>query len=173
MVIEREQTSISFDEIQKILKNHTTCKFVLLDDLPSNPSDKTLFGNHDCCAILCTLHAHGHSTNINHWVALIKHKSEYWFFDSLGNDINSLTARLHIGTKGLNNWANSRKVTTTRVQVQKYSTNVSDCGCHVACRLIMKHLDPKKYIHWLKKGFLGDTDITVSMLCFFDLLKTT
>ena len=171
MVMKREQTPISFEQIQKVLKGHTTCNFVLMDDLPERPSDKTIFGAHDCCAILGTLHSHGHATNINHWTALIRRKGEYWFADSLGNDIATLTAKLHNGHKGLLNWANSRKVVSTRVQIQKYSSNVSDCGCHVAARLIMKHLPPRKYIHWLKHGFLGDTDLSVSLLCFFDLLN--
>ena len=150
MVTKREQTPISFDQIMKVLKGHTTCHFVLLDDLPHNPTDANIFGSHDCAAILCTLHSAGHATNINHWVAAIKRKGEYWFSDSLGNDPNTLTAKLHNGHKALVNWMSSRKVVSSRVKLQKFQENIQDCGAHVASRLVMKHLAPRKYVHWLQ-----------------------
>ena len=166
-----EGTPISFEEIQRVLKNHTTCNFVLLDDLRDKPTDHEIFASHDCVAILCTLHSHGVATNINHWVCIIKRKGEYWFFDSLGHDPVSLTARLHNGHKALVNWMSSRKVVSNRVKVQSFQDNVQSCGSHVACRLVQKRMSNKKYIHWLKHGFLGDTDLTVSLLTFFDLIK--
>ena len=78
MIKSREETPItdvdicSFEQIQKVLKGHTTCKFNMLDDLPEHSTDSHIFGNHDCCALLCTLHNHGVATNVNHWVAIIK-----------------------------------------------------------------------------------------------------
>ena len=171
MIKEREETPISFEQIQKVLKGHTTCKFNLLDDLPEKPTDSHIFGSHDCCALLCTLHSHGVATNINHWVCIIKAKSEYWFADSLGHDPVSLTARLHNGHRALVNWAQDKKVVSQHTKIQKFDSNINDCGAHVAVRLVMKNLPPRKYIHWLKHGLIGDTDLTVSMLSFMDLHK--
>ena len=171
MVKSREETPISFEQIQKVIKGHTSCKFNMLDDLPEHPSDGHMFGSHDCTAILCTLHEHGVATNINHWICVIKAKGEYYFCDSLGNDPVGLTARLHNGHKALVNWAQSRKVISTRVKLQKFQSSVQDCGSHVAVRLCMKHMPPRKYVHWLKHGLLGDTDLSVSMLAFLDLYK--
>ena len=172
MIKLREETPISFEQIHKVIKGHTTTKFNMLDDLPEHPSDNHIFGSHDSTAVLCTLHSHGIATNINHWICIIKAKGEYYFCDSLGHDIAVLTARLHNGHKALINWSHSRKVISQRTKIQKFSSNVNDCGAHVAVRLVMKHLPPRKFVHWLKNGLLGDTDLTVSMLSFLDLHGT-
>ena len=171
MIKQVEETPISFEQIQKLIKGHTTCKFNLLDDLPEHPTDKHIFGSHSCTAVLCTLHSHGAATNINHWICIIKANKEYWFCDSLGNDPVSLTARLHNGHSSLVNWAQNKKVVSQRTKIQKFASNVQDCGSHVGVRLCMKNLPPRRYVHWLKHGLIGDTDLTVSMLAFLDLLK--
>ena len=166
-----EATPISFEQIQRVLKNHTTCKFNLLDDLPDKPTDAHIFGSYDCCALLCTLHDHGVATNINHWIGIIKASGEYWFCDSLGNDPANLTARLHNGHRALTNWAEGKKVVSQRTKIQKFQSNIADCGSHLAVMLVMKHLPPRKYVHWLKHGLFADTDLTVTMLTFLDLKK--
>jgi len=171
MIKSREETPISFEQIQKVLKGHTSAKFNMLDDLPEHPTDGHIFGSHDCCCLLCTLHSGGVATNTNHWVCIIKAKGEYWFADSLGHDPAGLTARLHNGHKALINWSTGKKVVSQRTKIQKFQSNIQDCGAHVACRLCMKHLAPRRYIHWLKHALFSDTDLTVSMLTFLDLFK--
>ena len=170
-VYEREQTPISFDEIMKVLKpHHADPNFILLDDLKDNPSDDDLFKGKDCCLILCTLHTHGHSTNINHWISLIKSGNEYWYYDSLANSLAKLTARLANGKRSLVNWAEGKRVKQNKVRTQRHDSSINTCVCHQAVRLVRKDLNPIKFIRWLTHANL-EPDIAVSYLCYIDLLK--
>jgi len=181
-VLKREQTPISWDQIRRVLKNHTTCNFLYLDDLKKNATDQNVFGTHDCVAILVDLHTPaGKETTTRHWVCMIKRDSgtpkhltsrgaHYMFFDSLGNDIATLSAKTH-SESNLLEWSRGKRITYNSVKLQRFATDVNSCGCHISSRLIMKHLSTRKYVNWLKTGNIGDTDLTVSYLCFFDLIK--
>ena len=178
-IYKREQTPINFDEIMIGLKPHADPAFKMLDDLPHNPTDDQIFGSKDCCLILCTVHAGAHNrvTTINHWVSLIKRKSTgnklnfYEFFDSLGNSIKKITLRVHDGKQSLVNWAKDKRVVENSVQLQKYSEHVNSCGLHQIVRLSHLSLNNTQYTRWLKVGFL-EPDVSVSMLCYLDLLKS-
>jgi len=172
-VLKREQTPISFEQIKRILKNHTTVAFLYLDDLKSGATTEQIFGKHDCVAILVDLHTPaGKETTTRHWVSLIKRgENSFEFFDSLGNDINRLSAKSH-SKPTLFEWSQGKKISYNSTKLQRFSADVNSCGCWVATRLIMKHLKTARaFVHWISHGGIGDLDLQVSYLCFFDLIK--
>ena len=167
----REQTPISFDEIMLVLSKHNNPpNFVMLDDLSENPTDDNLFKGKNSALILCTLHTHGHVTNINHWVSIIRRPREYWFYDSLANTVEKLTTRLANGKQSLVNWKRGKRVRENKVRTQKMENDINTCGCHQAVRLARSDLNPINFIRWLTHGFL-DPDISVAMMTYLDLLK--
>ena len=170
-IISLEQTPISFDEIMKGLSGHNVHPhFVFLDDLPDNPSDQHIFKGKDCACILGTLHSHSHATKFNHWTCIIKRPGEYWFFDSLGHTIKQLTIKLASVKKSLVNWSQNKRIRENKQKIQKTDIDVNTCGLHVIVRLLRKELNNVQYVKWIKHGFLNP-DITVSLLCYLDLLK--
>ena len=170
-IISREQTAISFDEIMKALDGHNIKpNFVFLDDLPENPTDGNIFKGKECVCILGTIHSHSHATKFNHWVCIIKKPREYWFFDSLGHTIKELTIKLASVKQSLVNWSQNKRIRENTQKIQKTDIDVNTCGMHVVIRLLRKDLNNVQYVKWLKHGFLNP-DITVSLLCYIDLLK--
>ena len=170
-IMHREQVPISFDEISKALRPHgMSPNFVLLDDLSENPSTQQLFKGKDCVCILGTVHSRNHSTKFNHWISIIRRPREFWVFDSLGNTLEQLTIKLANGKKSLVNWKRKNRVRENTTKLQKTDIHINTCGLYQIVRLIRKDLNNVQFVKWLRHSFF-DPDISVSMLCYLDLLK--
>ena len=170
-IMSREQIAISFDEIEKALRPHgVVSNFVLLDDLSENPSTHDLFKGKPSVCILGTVHSHNHSTKFNHWVSILRKGNEFWFFDSLGNTIEQLTIKLANGKKSLVNWKRNNRVKESTTKLQKVDLHINTCGLYQIVRLIRSDLNNQQFVKWLKHSFF-DPDLSVSMLCYLDLLK--
>ena len=166
----REQTPISFKQIQAILSRHKISpKFNFLEDMPERPTDKMLFGAGDSACIMCTLFHHGKPIS-NHWVCLLKRQNYYSFFDPLGHSIRSLELKLKMNRTPLSNWAAGRQVRHSSAKLQQMAADINTCGCHVAVRILHKNKSNPEYARWLQKSFM-QPDLSVSMLCYLDLLK--
>ena len=153
----------------KVWREYVHPNFVELDDLPDDPKTEDFFGGKETCAILCNLHnPDGTQSNTNHWICLIKRSNHIDFFDSLGNSPEQLTHHLK-GSPALLNLSKKVHFKYASVKLQKFSSKINDCGCHVALRLLQNKKSPKEYAHWLTHGFLKP-DLSVSMLCYLDLL---
>ena len=169
-IYDREQRPISYNDMSRILSKHRVRpKFHLSADLSAMPTDTEMFGSSDCAVILVNLR-YGVS-KFAHWVALIKRNDSYEFFDSLGNSLASVVTHDISGNKGLLLWSQNKRVSSNKVKLQRHSSHVSTCGCHVAVRLLHKSMNHTAYARWLTHGFL-ESDLSVSMLCYLDLLRT-
>ena len=170
-IIKRKQTPISYNDILKALQGHAKPKFYMLDDLPDKPTD--LFGDNDSILILCTMHSmDGAATKINHWVSFFKHDKDIIFFDSLGQSVAELTARLHTKKHSLINWARGKRIRENKTRLQKWDSHTNTCGAHQAVRLIKRKLNNRQYVNWLKHGFLNP-DLSVCMLCWSALIHAS
>ena len=168
-VLEREQTPISYNDMAKIWRGRIKPNFVELDKVPHDPTVKDFFGGEDTCAVLCNLHNPDTTpSDTNHWICMIKKTNHIDFFDSLGHSPKGLTHHLK-GSPALLNLSRKIRFKYNSVKLQKFSSKINDCGCFVAIRLLKKDLSPQAFAHWLTHGFLRP-DISVSMLCFLDLL---
>ena len=168
-----EKKAFSFTDIEKITKPHVSVAFKILDDIGQKATTASIFKGKKTAAILCTIHnPHGEVTSRNHWVALIKRgEKRFDFCDSLGHTPAKLASKLHIHNAGFIAWCNKQHINSQTIPIQRDASDVSTCACHVATRLCMHELNNRQYVHWLKHGLIGDTDLTVSMLCFLGLLK--
>ena len=170
-IMHREQVPINFDEISKALAPHgINPNFVLLDDLSENPSTEDLFKGKKSVCILGTVHSHNHSTNFNHWISIIRSGKEFWVFDSLGNTLEQLTIKLANGKKSLVNWKRKNRVRENTMKLQKTDLHINTCGLYQIVRLIRSDLNNVQFVKWLKHSFFPP-DVSVSMLCYLDLLK--
>ena len=169
-LVNREQEPISFRQIMRVVKNHASPNFVLVDDLKELPTDKDIFGSRSCACILLTKWIHGQRTTVHHWVCLIKRKGRYEYFDPLGFSIKQMVMQLHSNKKSLENWASNRRVEESRIKLQQNQADVNTCGLHVAVRLCHEEMSNRQYARWLQHAFLKP-DLSVSALCYLDLLK--
>ena len=171
-VLNREQNPVSFNQMKQVWRGRADPHFVVLDELPSQPSVQDIFGGKDCVCVLCNLHNRdGTPSDTNHWVCLIQKKNTIDFFDSLGNSPRELTHHLN-GSRALLNFSMKHRLKFDSAKLQKFSSRVNDCGLHCCCRILKRDLSPKDYVHWLTHGWVKP-DISVSMLCFLDLLHGT
>ena len=171
-ILNREQTPVSFNQMKQVWRERADPNFVVLDDLPLQPTVEDIFAGKDSACLLCNLHnPDGTPSDTNHWVCLIRKKNTIDFFDSLGNSPRELTHHLN-GSHALLNFSLKHKLRYASKKLQRFSSKVNDCGLHVSCRILKRDLSPKDYVHWLTHGFLRP-DISVSMLCFLDLIHGT
>lgn len=169
-IMSREQTPISFKQIKDIISRHgVAIKFNFLSDMPERPTDNMLFGQTDVACIMCTLFHHGKPIS-NHWVCLLKRDNYYSFFDPLGHSIKSLELKLDLKRTPLSNWAAGKQVRHSSAKLQRLAADINTCGCHIAVRILHKKKSIAEYTRWLKKSFMAP-DLSVSMLCYLDLLK--
>lgn len=162
---EFEDQAQSFRDILRVLHKHRPLpKYVETDKLPQTPTDADIFGNSDCCLMLCNMY----KPKFMHWVSLHKKDNKYVFFDSLGNSFESLAAKLTRNQNSLLNWRRGKRLEENRVRIQKFDVHVKTCAAHQAVRLAMRHMSNKTYLHWIKTGVV-DPDLSVSMLTYLEL----
>ena len=168
-IYDREQTPISYNQIMEILGKHgVRPKFHMSADLKGVPGDSAVFGANDCAVILVNL-KYG-ASKFAYWVAIIKKSDHYEFFDSLGHSLANIVTHDMSGSRALLMWSQNKRVSSNKVKLQRHNSHVSTCGCHVAVRLLHKSKDHTQYARWLTRGFI-EADLSVSMLCYLDLLK--
>ena len=162
---EFEDEAQSFRDIVRVLHNRRPLpKYVETDKLPDNPTDKDIFGTSDCALVLCNMYR----PKFMHWVSLQRRGNTYVFFDSLGNSLESLAAKLTHNQQSLLNWRRGKRLEENRVRIQKFDVHVKTCAAHQAVRLMMRDMSNKSYIHWIKNGVV-DPDASVSLLTYLEL----
>ncbi len=171
-VVTREQTPISFNQIAKVVSRHGIMPHLcVVDELPRVPHDRDIFASKDTACLLCTMHDAGNNPlEVSHWVTLMKKGSYYEMYDSLGNTLQKLVHRLNSGTQLLS-WAKGKHIRMNTHKHQKSIAHVNDCGCFAAVRVIMKEKNNVEFHRWLTDSFISP-DLSVSMMCYLDLLKT-
>ena len=164
-----ENTPITFAQIQSIVAPSVRKELVMreLDKLPKNCQTKDIFGGKRFCALYCARWQNGKQTAA-HWCCLIKQKSRFVFFDSLGHTPLALTHLLNSPKKsGFLTWTKKNHVSSSTTKLQnKYD---QDCGDHIAVRLTKSDLSSKQYVKWIKSFHLN-TDHLVSLMVFTQLL---
>ena len=164
-----ESTPITFAQIQSIVNPKIRNQLVMreLDRLPKNCNTSDIFGGKNLCALYCARYSQGKQIAA-HWVCLIKQKSRFVFFDSLGHTPLSLVHLLNSPKEtGFLRWCKSNHVSANTTKLQNKFDQ--DCGDHVAVRLTKHNLSTKQYIKWIRSFHLN-TDHLVSLMVFTQLL---
>lgn len=161
---EFEDHAQNFRDMIRVLDKHRPLPNLCeTDKLPDNPTDNDIFKSSDCALILCNMYR----PSFFHWVSIQKKNKHYILFDSLGNSLEMLSAKLSNNQKSLHNWRKGKRVNENRVRIQKFDAHVKTCASHQCVRLAMRHLNNTEYIHWIKNGVV-DPDLSVSMLTLLD-----
>ena len=169
-ILQREQTPISHDDIRKILDNHNIAtNLCVLEDLPLKPTTRDIFKDKEICLMICTMFKDQHPTNIAHWITLFNRGQYIEVYDSLGNTLVQLVHKLQKGTNLLW-WAKRQTVRQNTHKHQQSIDRISDCGCFAATRILFRTKTNSSFHNFLTHGFLNP-DLSVSMMCYFDLLK--
>ena len=163
-----ESTPITFSQIQSIVAPEIRKDLVMreLDKLPVNCKTNDIFGGKKYCALYCARYINK-KVIAAHWCCLIKRKSSFIFFDSLGHTPLSLVHLLRSPKEnGFLAWTKKNHVSSSTTKLQNKFDQ--DCGDHVAVRLTKSDLTSKQYIKWIKSFHLN-TDHLVSLMVFTQL----
>ena len=174
----RENTSISFSQIQKILSTSSLRKNTVmkeLDHLPEHCKDSDLFGSAQNVCLFCNRYINGRVV-ASHWVVLMHKKKKHGrniveFCDPLGHTLEQLMHILRPPKMSLIWWKKNRRGKVVSSTVRFQNDALSDCGDHAAVRICLRKLNNRQYAQFMKHGGLTP-DVIVSLMSFLPLMDT-
>jgi hypothetical protein len=165
-VLKLAKETLGFDDLQDMLgpENSTQCRFLLYDQLSTFRKITDLWkgGFNSAIILLQKEDVRKQQDAVGHFILLLDYGTYVEHFDSYGltsDEELDITKERHL-TNFFNNDEKGLIQNTTRLQ--KYGGNINTCGRWVVARLLMKELNLKQFIKFVKSiGTPNDQMVTL------------